>query len=517
MLSRREFIKETATVGLTASAAAAFWNAAPKSVEAYRNYIGERIATGTILPRRPKPTTTSDLFMQPITAMGGLGTAWPEMVKNVFYAATLETTISPGDTVILKQHLGERNRESYLRPHNVKSLVTEVRKAGGNPILCDTMTSYYPSGRYVFMNHYETSMSHGYTAESVGCPVVFASDGYWGDEHVVVPIDGCQLNEVWVAQLIAEGDAMIAFTHAKGHGAGVFGGTLKNLGVGAASAHGKFWEHYCRGQPTKTAYTPPVLTVDPFKCLGKSKCAALKSPWLGGDCTRVCPYKAFEIGDNGMTKWNPTVCSGNRCNPDGLSIGLCSGMMASAGCTAGFQNTVPYGGATAKAWRGNIQIRYTDSAIGAVWLFPDAKRGFINVMKDIQPACDCVQYDGIQIVPDQGIMAGRDIVALDNATLDLIKAAPPTPGGQSDVLKLKAGDEKFQPMYLASPYLQVEAAALLGAGTKDYKINAVKATVRFLWGDMKFYLHDQADKTKGFRMGSEKVWNDPRAMYYFGE
>lgn len=31
MVSRREFIKETATIGLTAAAAAAFWNAAPKS------------------------------------------------------------------------------------------------------------------------------------------------------------------------------------------------------------------------------------------------------------------------------------------------------------------------------------------------------------------------------------------------------------------------------------------------------------------------------------------------------
>jgi hypothetical protein len=61
---------------MTATAAAAFWNAAPKSAEAYKNYIGERIATGTVLPRRPKPTTTSDLFMQPITAMGGLGTSW---------------------------------------------------------------------------------------------------------------------------------------------------------------------------------------------------------------------------------------------------------------------------------------------------------------------------------------------------------------------------------------------------------------------------------------------------------
>ena len=74
-----------------------------------------------------------------------------------------------------------------------------------------------------------------------------SADGYVGtsDYRVDVP-EGYLLKEAYIAQAIAAADKVIVLTHFKGHGMGVIGGALKNLGIGCQSKRGKFNVHMGR-------------------------------------------------------------------------------------------------------------------------------------------------------------------------------------------------------------------------------------------------------------------------------
>ena len=52
--------------------------------------------------------------------------------------------------------------------------------------------------------------------------------------------------------------------------------------------------------------------------------------------------------------------------------------------------------------------------------FDDEKIYHFNFLMDITPTCDCMGIIQPQIVPDIGIVASRDIVALEQASIDLV-------------------------------------------------------------------------------------------------
>jgi Uncharacterized Fe-S center protein len=79
----------------------------------------------------------------------------------------------------------------------------------------------------------------------------------------------------------------------------------------------------------------------------------------------------------------------------------------------------------------------------------------------------------IPIVPDIGILASEDIVALEKATLDLINQAPVVPGSIGEKAGLKPGDNKFLIIHGKDPYVQIEVGYRKGLGNMDYEIVTV--------------------------------------------
>ena len=66
--------------------------------------------------------------------------------------------------------------------------------------------------------------------------------------------------------------------------------------------------------------------------------------------------------------------------------------------------------------------RMTESTKAIVDYFKD-KITFINVMRNMSVSCDCEGVDAAPVVtPNVGILASRDICALDTACVDLIYA-----------------------------------------------------------------------------------------------
>jgi uncharacterized Fe-S center protein len=68
-------------------------------------------------------------------------------------------------------------------------------------------------------------------------------------------------------------------------------------------------------------------------------------------------------------------------------------------------------------------------------------------------------------------MASRDILAIEQAALDSIKVENYIPGSLPEQLELAEGDgHLFERIWHKDPYLQVEAAAEIGLGSRDYEL-----------------------------------------------
>ncbi|MCC6057347.1 MAG: DUF362 domain-containing protein [Desulfurococcaceae archaeon] len=109
-------------------------------------------------------------------------------------------------------------------------------------------------------------------------------------------------------------------------------------------------------------------------------------------------------------------------------------------------------------------------AVHATILNKPSKVFHINYVMDVQPTCDCAPWSDIPIVPDIGILASEDIVALEKATIDLINQAPVVPGSIGELAGLKPGDNKFLVIHGKDPYIQVEAGYRKGLGNLEYEL-----------------------------------------------
>ena len=90
---------------------------------------------------------------------------------------------------------------------------------------------------------------------------------------------------------------------------------------------------------------------------------------------------------------------------------------------------------------------------------------YINFVMNVTPDCDCVAWSDMPLVPDLGILASLDPVALDQACFDLVNQAP-----QLTDLK-RDGKDIFTARW---PYthgpIQLEYGEKIGLGTRKYDL-----------------------------------------------
>lgn len=375
-------------------------------------------------------------------------TNWVESLiakaKEMFYVAELDKCIAPGDTVAIKIHVGEWNRTACLRPEYVAAIVEEVQKCGGKPFVTDTTTLTYQlyNNRFDEVNELKGAARHGFNPNSLGCPVVIA-DGFIGHDDVRVDIpDGNILKETYIARALASADACINLAHAKGHSITSFGGCIKNFGIGGQSKRGKYVTHLAMWGDPADAIGWPLVNAD--------NCAGLECKWHEF-CVKGCPEGAITIDKDGLK------LDTNKCR-------LCYSC----------QVTCMFTGESAIGFRDDYfpyaQIACADAAKGVLNLFEPGKIGYMAYIVDVCPECDCFPWSGVPVCPDVGIVAGKDIVAVDTAIVDLIDAAPIMPGSRAEALGLKPGDDKFLAVNLVTPRVQLKAAEKIGMGTMDYEL-----------------------------------------------
>ncbi len=363
---------------------------------------------------------------------------------TVFEAAGLQNTISPGDTVAIKLHMGEYNNTAYLRPVYARALVDKVKELGGEPMVVDTTTLPYTpfASRITALDYLNTAYRNGYTPATLGCPVIIG-DGFLGADDIRVDLpEGFILKEQYVATAIAMADAMIALTHFKGHPMGVYGGAIKNIGVGCASKKGKYNLHM-------GGHSRYGLNARPFypQLCKKSDCASMTL------CNTVCPENALHISDEGII-WQRDKCTG---------CSACFGILVL--CGVGFIPDDYFDSAAAAM---------ADSAKAVMNTFKHGKVGFINLAIDMSPWCDCVSFSDRSFLPNLGVFASMDPVAIDVACLDMATQSYGVPGSIAEEKGvMEPGMRKLTScgsVIGIDEMIQPNTGAKIGLGKKEYEL-----------------------------------------------
>lgn len=155
-------------------------------------------------------------------------TITPEKVLEMYEALGKKVT----GKIAFKLHSGEEGNQNFLGPDFWKPVINTI---GGTVVECNTA---YEGTRNTTERHVKTLKKHGW---SVAFDVDLL-DGEGPDMELAIP-EGKVIQKNFVGKNLVNYDGMIVLSHFKGHPMGGYGGALKQLSIGVASAYGKAYIH----------------------------------------------------------------------------------------------------------------------------------------------------------------------------------------------------------------------------------------------------------------------------------
>lgn len=331
--------------------------------------------------------------------------------------------------VALKIHFGEPGNLAYIRPNYAARIVKFLKSKEATPYLTDCNTLYF-GRRANAPTHLEAAFENGFNPIVTGCPVIIA-DGIRGTEYREIKIDMELTGSAKIGSAIADADVLISLNHFKGHELTGFGGAIKNLGMGCASVGGKLYLH--------SGSSPKIY---------EKNCTGCRV------CEKYCAHKAIKVGPDKIAHIDYEKCVG---------CGQCVAVCQYDASMVVWQST------SEKACK-----RITEYAFAAV---KDKPAFHINFIMNVSPDCDCWDSNDYPLIPDLGMAASFDPVALDKACADMVAAAPALPGskimatGSNDDLQ---GKDKFSHAH-PDTYWQagIDHGVKIGLGNSEYELITV--------------------------------------------
>ncbi|MBU7004132.1 MAG: DUF362 domain-containing protein [Theionarchaea archaeon] len=308
------------------------------------------------------------------------------MISNIpkHLEETLGSRLEKSDVVAIKLHMGEEGNTRYIRPTIVRTIADWLSEKGTEPFVTDS-TSLYKRKRGTLFDYLRTAARHGFTSETMGCPVLIA-DGIKSKGLQVEVTNPLKLESVGVASLIQEADAMVCLSHVTMHPDVLPAAGLKNMAMGCTDKEAKMRMHASDAKPK----------------FNRDRCTGC------GACVRHCPSDAIELVD-GKASFVPEKC---------VSCAECI-----AFCNFGAVR-VNWSSLSPDVCRGVIDaVRAISST------FAPGKLAFMNLGYDVTEECDCGGGSSSPIITDFGCLTGIDPVAVDSATADMINLAEAYPGG----------------------------------------------------------------------------------------
>jgi uncharacterized Fe-S center protein len=295
----------------------------------------------------------------------------------------------------VKVHFGEEGNQNFLSAELYRQIIKAI-----NGTFVETNVLYVSKRRYTD-SHIELAKNHGFNYAPINILDAL------GDS--IIPYQTKHFKEIKTGKDFFSFDNYLVISHFKGHGSAGFGGAIKNISMGMASIAGKMALH-----------ANDIPTTDDKKCI---KC---------GICVKECPVNAITL--------NPLKIDKTKCIGCAKCIGECP--------TRAFG--IP--------WASTEQNEFLEKLVEyAMVLIKQRKMIYINVLANISKSCDCSKHAPKPFVRDIGILASTDIVAIEQASHDLIDQE-------------MACDDAFVKVGNPSGKKQIEYAFQLKMGNIKYKI-----------------------------------------------
>ncbi len=249
--------------------------------------------------------------------------------------------------------------------------------------------------------------------------------GYTGEEGNFYPSQGERLGGVELGSLLTDTRNVVVLSHVTAHPLLGLCGAVHNLGLGFLTGTGKLRVH-----------AELEIEFDQTKC---DNCET---------CVPYCPTGAIKNS-------TPTISFDTRiCNS-------CLGCLLV--CPRAAMSVKPEG-------IGPFQECVVDAAHTA----RNNLRGtafFLNFLSSVTPQTDDYPFSDIPFIPDLGVLASEDPVALDWASYQMITGSPGIPGSIAESLGvLGKGDNKIKAITGVSPDSWLEYAERMALGTRECEL-----------------------------------------------
>lgn len=350
-------------------------------------------------------------------------------LENLVIKAGIDKIDFSKKITAVKIHFGEPGNMAYIRPNYAAKIVSMLKKKEAVPFLTDCNTLYYGQ-RSNAPSHIEAAFRNGFNPMAVDCPVIIG-DGIKGTEYREITMNTEYCESAKIGSAISDADIIVTLNHFKGHEVTGFGGALKNLGMGCASVGGKLFLH--------SGGSPEIYEAN---CTG---CRV---------CEKYCAYDAIKVYPDKIARIDYEKCVG---------CGQCVAVCQYDSARVVWQNSSE-----------TVNRRIAEYSLAVV---KDKPSFHINFIMNVSPDCDCWGFNDYPLVPDIGIAASYDPVALDMASADLVKAAPALAGSricEDHSYGDMHGEDKFRSAHPDTHWrAALEHAEKIGLGNIEYELITV--------------------------------------------
>ncbi len=367
------------------------------------------------------------------------------MISELFFASFAPDTLEPdqsigakferlldrldlprtvkGQKVAVKMHLGGGDGFSTIHPFFARKLVRKLREAGAREVFVTDLRGAVRG-----------AIDRGYTEEVLGCPIVpvCGDDEKGFNVYPVNPPLAGKMDRIELSKPILDADVILNFTHLKGHGVCGFGGASKNFSMGAVTTPMRQMLHSLEGG----------LVWDEALC---TRCGA---------CIKNCPTEAMSFKDNELKVFYHDCKFCQHC-----------ALICPVGAI-----TMTKGGYL------DFQKGMAMTSAKLLEFFPPERQLYITMLMDVTIFCDCWGMTTPRLIRDIGILAGRDIVAVEQASLDLVDKEELIPGALPKGWDLDPDTNKhfFERIHHKDPVAVVNFLEELGCGSREYRLIEVK-------------------------------------------